>query len=78
MGKWPEAISILAELQVIVQESNYTLLAVSPAHALRAGRLPPEHRDPFDRILAATALHEDFTVCSADKSLDVFGVQRIW
>jgi len=29
-----------------------------PQHAITAGRLPPIHRDPFDRMLVAQAQHE--------------------
>ena len=78
LGKWPEAVAILADLDEIVQEGGYTLLPILPVHAMRAGRLPVQHRDPFDRLLAATALHEDYGLCSADPALDTFGVRRIW
>ncbi|HEV2620181.1 MAG TPA: PIN domain-containing protein [Acidobacteriaceae bacterium] len=46
--------------------------------ALRAGRLMGNHRDPFDRIIAAQALALDIPVISKDPQLDQFGIRRVW
>ncbi len=78
LGKWPDVASILDELDEIVLQGGYTLLPILPGHALRAGRLPTQHRDPFDRLLAATALQDDYSLCSADPAMDTFGVRRVW
>jgi PIN domain nuclease of toxin-antitoxin system len=37
-----------------------------------------EHRDPFDRMIAAQALSQDIPVLSPDSQLDQFAVRRIW
>jgi PIN domain nuclease of toxin-antitoxin system len=58
--------------------AGYTLLDIDTASALRAGRLTAEHRDPFDRMLAAQALGQDIPVLSPDALLDQFGTRRIW
>jgi PIN domain nuclease of toxin-antitoxin system len=42
------------------------------------GRLPGEHRDPFDRMIAAQALAGDLPILSNDSQLDHFSVRRIW
>lgn len=52
-------------------------LAIGPSHALRAGSLPPLHRDPFDRMLVAQALSEEIPVLSSDKQLDAYGIRRL-
>ncbi|MGA2352060.1 MAG: hypothetical protein ABSF70_16615 [Terracidiphilus sp.] len=44
--------------------------------AQRAGLLPGDHKDPFDRMLAAQAIHENMPLLSNDPQLDVFGVRR--
>jgi PIN domain nuclease of toxin-antitoxin system len=54
------------------------LLPIDAADALRAGRLPGDHRDPFDRMIAAQALAGDLPILSSDSELDVFSVRRIW
>jgi PIN domain nuclease of toxin-antitoxin system len=78
LGKLPGAEVLERDFIESVQEAGYTLLPITAAHALRAGRLPGDHRDPFDRMIAAQALAEDIPILSIDKSLDVFGITRIW
>ena len=36
-------------------------------HAMAAGRLPPNHADPFDRMLIAQAMLEGLTLVSVDR-----------
>ncbi|HWB77766.1 MAG TPA: type II toxin-antitoxin system VapC family toxin [Nannocystaceae bacterium] len=36
------------------------------------------HRDPFDRLLAATALELGYAIVSKDPSFDAYGVARVW
>lgn len=53
-------------------------LDIEPEHCRRVAGLPPHHRDPFDRLLAAQALDLDADILSCDAKLDVFGVGRVW
>jgi PIN domain nuclease of toxin-antitoxin system len=53
-------------------------LAIEHAHALRVCRLPPHHRDPFDRILIAQALMEKLTILTADRTFAAYKVPVIW
>jgi len=53
---------------------RYTPIPIDAAVALRAGRFLAEHRDPFDRVLAAQALADDIPILSADAKLDSFGI----
>jgi len=41
-------------------------------------QLPHHHRDPFDRLIAATALTTGGTLVSADPLFDAYGVTRLW
>ncbi|MSP90361.1 MAG: type II toxin-antitoxin system VapC family toxin [Myxococcales bacterium] len=52
-------------------------LPVLPEHGLRAGLLPGDHRDPFDRMLAAQALALGAVLVSVDPVFDAWGVARI-
>ena len=36
------------------------------------------HRDPFDRLLIATALAEDFTVVTADDNIHKYKIKWLW
>jgi PIN domain nuclease of toxin-antitoxin system len=78
LGKLPGAEALEREFLEVMDRAGYTLLAIDVASALRAGRLIAEHRDPFDRMLAAQALASDLPILSTDSRLDTFGVRRIW
>jgi PIN domain nuclease of toxin-antitoxin system len=78
LGKLPHAQVLVEDFIVKVTSAGYVLLSISAEHALRAGRLPADHKDPFDRMLAAQAIHEDLPLVSNDQQLDAFGVRREW
>jgi PIN domain nuclease of toxin-antitoxin system len=77
-GKMPEADRLEKNFLEAMQQAGYTLRSVTVEDGLRAGRLPGNHRDPFDRILAAQAIADDLPVLSSDENLDKLGVRRIW
>jgi PIN domain nuclease of toxin-antitoxin system len=78
LGKLPGAIDVAADLAGIVTAQAFTPLDITILHAQRAGRLPGEHRDPFDRMLAAQAQIEDLPIVSNDAAFARFAVERIW
>lgn len=78
IGKLPGAETLEREFLDVMEDAGYTLLPIDTTCALRAGRLVGEHRDPFDRMLAAQALDQDIPVLSSDQKLDSFGIPRIW
>lgn len=47
---------------------------------VKAGKLdlPLIHRDPFDRILVATALREQFAVLTPDRMIAMYPVVTVW
>ena len=52
-----------------IEGLGFNLIALSPAHAELAGRLPMHHRDPFDCILVAQALAENLVLITADANI---------
>ena len=78
LGKLPEASRLEQDFVKLARSAGYSFLAIDVGTALRSGRMPGTHRDPFDRMIAAQALQLDIPVVSADASLDGFGVRRIW
>jgi PIN domain nuclease of toxin-antitoxin system len=40
--------------------------------------LPFHHKDPFDRLLIAQSMAEDFPIVSADGAFDSYPVTRLW
>ena len=78
LGKLPGAEKLERDYQDVMEDAGYMLLDIDTASALRAGRLAAEHRDPFDRMIAAQALGQDIPVLSPDPLFEQFGVRRIW
>ena len=54
-------------------QSGFSELPVTAAHAARVARLPPIHRDPFDRLLVAQSLAEPMTLLTNDAALVRYG-----
>ena len=52
-------------------------LPITFAHAVRAGDLPPHHRDPFDRMLVAQAQIESLVLVSADPKIAAYEVEAL-
>lgn len=78
IGKLPGAEVLERDFLDIIERAGYTSLPINVSCALRAGRLLSEHRDPFDRMLAAQALADDIPILSSDIQLDAFVIRRIW
>lgn len=55
--------------------NGFEPLDMTVAHAIRAGALPPHHRDPFDRMLVAQAQAEGLTLVSRDVRLNEYDVE---
>jgi len=78
LGKLLVAKSFEQQFLEEVSKAGYVLLPIGVDHALRAGRLSANHKDPFDRMIAAQAISLDIPIISSDAKLDLFGVRRIW
>ena len=59
-------------------EGGLGVLSVEWTHAAAVERLPPHHRDPFDRLLVAQALAENLPVVSGDPVFRSYGVKVVW
>jgi PIN domain nuclease of toxin-antitoxin system len=78
LGKLPTGEELISDFSFYLKQLGVEALPISMEHALRAGRLPGEHRDPFDRMLIAQAQAEDIPIVSNDRIFDEYHVQRIW
>lgn len=69
-------------LQVFVEQqtslNGIELLNINLDHLAVIATLPFQHRDPFDRLLAAQAMVEQISILSADSIFDAYPVQRLW
>lgn len=77
LGKWPEMVSVLPGLREIAETQGLEWARVDAEICLLAGTMAWTHRDPFGRLLAATALVYRVPIISADRVFDGI-VTRIW
>jgi len=78
-GKLPSGAALVASFGRQIAHLYASELSISAPHALAAGQLEWGHKDPFDRLLAAQAMVEGFTLVTADEDLQAFGpVATLW
>lgn len=66
------------ELRAAVAESGLQTLPITDLHAELAASFDWDHRDPWDRILAAQARLEHCGLLSLDGAFDAILHERIW
>ena len=73
LGKLPAQFAALVQAwDQRVRDLGATELPITAQHAVLAGSLTWEHRDPFDRFLAAQAIIENVTLVTRDVVLTAF------
>lgn len=79
LGRLPQADVVLAAYADHLRRLGARSLPIEDRHALLAGRLDWEHRDPFDRMLAAHAMLDELTLISRDPVFSGLpGVRVLW
>ncbi len=75
-------LSLGAELDIFLNDhmvkNGIQLLGISIPHVAAVSKLPPVHRDPFDRLIVAQSVVEGVPLVSADPLLESYGIQRLW
>lgn len=62
-----------------VDDLGLTVIAFEPRHAYQLFSLPLHHRDPFDRMIVATALAENIPLIGGERCFAHYrGLRRIW
>ena len=56
-----------------LQDTGIEILPITPIHAAAIDELPAIHRDPFDRLLIATAQSEQLQLMTCDRQLAAYG-----
>ena len=74
IGKLPDFKADTDEIYHQALKDDLTFLSIQNKHLLNYQKLPlpDQHRDPFDRLLIATAHEEDAVVLTADKSFKLY------
>jgi PIN domain nuclease of toxin-antitoxin system len=72
VGKLPDRADLVPAIR-----ASFEHLPIGFDHAIRAGRLPLVHRDPFDRMLVAQAQCERLTLVSHDAVMQEYEVELL-
>ena len=81
LGKWSEVEGLLqVDLDARLRTDGFEVAPATGAVMERAGRMDWAHRDPFDRLIVATAQLRSFALVSRDETLDGApgGIERVW
>lgn len=68
----------LAHLCEMITKDGFTILPITQLHLAGIINLPFIHRDPFDRLLIATANAEGITILTADENIHKYDVPSVW
>lgn len=67
------------ELSLICRNADLTWYPIRSRHADQLFELPMHHKDPFDRLIIATALSDDLPVISRDEQFRRYKeLQIVW
>jgi PIN domain nuclease of toxin-antitoxin system len=77
LGKLPLPAPFGVMFPADLLAADIHLLPLEADHIEPLTTLPPHHKDPFDRLIVATALVEGLTLASADLAFDDYGVTRL-
>lgn len=61
-----------------IEDEGFVSVDITCDHAREAGLLEGEHRDPFDRLIAAQSIIEKIPVISRDPALASLGCETVW
>jgi PIN domain nuclease of toxin-antitoxin system len=79
LGRLPGAGPLMAAYATHLSILGAEELPIRSAHALRAGSFGIDHRDPFDRILAAQAMLEAARLVTNDAAFAAFpDLEIVW
>jgi PIN domain nuclease of toxin-antitoxin system len=62
----------------LAENNGFTLIPITTSHLTTYESLPFIHRDPFDRLLVATAIAEQMTIITADENIVRYDVPKVW
>lgn len=60
-----------------IEQNGFLPLPIDATHAVAGAKLPPHHRDPFDRVLVAQAQLEKLTLLTADAHVRAYDVATL-
>jgi len=68
----------LEELLIEITNSDLKILQIEDTYLKGLSELPFLHKDPFDRLIIATAIAEKMTIITIDENIQKYDVPWIW
>jgi len=68
----------LPEFFRIIDDNGFFTLSVEREYLQLIPNLTEHHKDPFDRLLIATAVTEDMTLITVDKNIQKYNLLWLW
>ena len=68
----------LPEFFKMLDDNGFNVLPVEKRYLLRLSTLADHHKDPFDRLLVATAQVEGMTILTVDENIRKYDVLSVW
>lgn len=75
INKLQELYATLNDVIMVVNQDKFQFLPISHTHFLAYDDVPllSDHKDPFDRLIIATAISENLPIISADEKFKLYG-----
>ncbi|MEL6661404.1 MAG: type II toxin-antitoxin system VapC family toxin [Pseudomonadota bacterium] len=77
-GRLPGAERLFENWDDNLATDGFEPLGLTHHHALTAAALPDRHRDPFDRMIVATAICDGLTLVTRDPLNQGYGASLLW
>lgn len=74
-GRWGDVATMLDDLDTALRDLQAEQLPIDVPAAVFAGRLEWDHRDPFDRMLAAQTKLGGYSLLTVDRAFDRAGIE---
>jgi PIN domain nuclease of toxin-antitoxin system len=68
----------LSEFFRMIDENGFLTLSVEREYLRQIPQLPDYHKDPFDRLIVATAIVEGMTLITADENIYRYDIPCLW
>lgn len=78
LGKLGQAGEVVDRYDELIVANRFSHLPIAHLHSLKAGQYAIEHRDPFDRMLAAQSELEGLILVTRDPAFELFGSRTLW
>ena len=70
--------SVDALYRSLILDQGFRMIGIELSDIAHLSTLPPQHRDPFDRMLVAQALRGNFTLVTKDTVVSTYGAPTLW